>query len=103
MNRYPSLTTPDNGNIYLQNMHFGTLKDLTESHGDNGDTFYYGGEEGTKILYKYLNQYGCDRNWKSGRLTNSYETGYCPPALAIWRFRTIGTKSGDWYLPSCCN
>lgn len=101
VNRYPSLTTPDNGNIYLQNMHFGTLKDLTESHGDNGDTFYYGGEEGTKILYKYLNQYGCDRNWKSGRLTNSYETGYCPPALAIWRFRTIGTKSGDWYLPSC--
>lgn len=34
-------------------------------------------------------------------MTNSYETGYCPPALAIWRFRTIGTKSGDWYLPSC--
>ena len=101
VNRYPSLTTPDNGNIYLQNMYFGTLKDLTESHGDNGDTFYYGGEEGTKILYKYLNQYGCDRNWKSGRLTNSYETGYCPPALAIWRFRTMGTKNGDWYLPSC--
>lgn len=101
VNRYPSLTTPDNGNIYLQNMHFGTLKDLTESHGDNGDIFYYGGEEGTKILYKYLNQYGCDRNWKSGRLTNSYETGYCPPALAIWRFRTMGTKRGDWYLPSC--
>lgn len=101
VNRYPSLTTPDNGNIYLQNMHFGTSKDLTESRGDNGDTFYYGGEEGTKILYKYLNQYGCDYNWKSGRLTNSYETGYCPPALAIWRFRTMGTKRGDWYLPSC--
>ena len=48
-----------------------------------------------------MNQYGCDRNWKSGRLTNSAETGYCPPALAIWRFRTMGTKKGDWYLPSC--
>ena len=101
VNRYPSLTTPDNGSIYPQNMHFGTLKDLTESRGDEGEGFYYGGEEGTKILYKYLNQYGCDRNWKSGRLTNSYETGYCPPALAIWRFRTMGTKRGDWYLPSC--
>lgn len=101
VNRYPSLTMPDNGNTYPQKMNFGTLRDLTESHGDNGDTFYYGGEEGTKILYKYLNQKGCDRNWKSGRLTNSYETGYCPPALAIWRFRTMGTKRGDWYLPSC--
>lgn len=101
VNRYPSLTTPDNGNIYPQNMCFGTLNDLTESNGDDGDKFYYGGEEGTKALYKYLNQYGCDHNWKSGRLTNSYEIGYCPPALAIWRFRTMGTKRGDWYLPSC--
>lgn len=101
VNRYPSLTTPDNGNIYPEVMHFGTLLTLTGSNGDGGEDFYYGGEEGTKTLYKYLNQYGCDRNWKSGRLTDSYRMGYCPPALAIWRFRTMGTKRGDWYLPSC--
>ena len=82
-------------------MYFGTLKDLTESDGDGGERFYSGGEDGTRRLYQYLNQHGCDHNWKSGRLTNSAETGYCPPALAIWRFRTIGTNRGDWYLPSC--
>lgn len=100
-NRYPSLFTPDNGNRYPQKMYFGTLKDLTGSDGDGGERFYSGGEEGTKILYQYLNQHGCDHNWKSGRLTNSKEIGYCPPALAIWRFRTIGTNRGDWYFPSC--
>ena len=89
MNRYPSLTTPDNGSIYPQNMHFGTLKDLTESRGDEGEGFYYGGEEGTKTLYKYLNQYGCDRNWKSGRLTNSpaeVEYNLSPIANSFIRF-----------------
>lgn len=44
---------PDNGNTYPQKMNFGTLRDLTESHGDEGDAFYYGGEEGTMTLYKY--------------------------------------------------
>ena len=28
-------------------------------------------------------------------------TGYYPAACCCWRFHTVGTKQGDWYLPAC--
>lgn len=43
-------------------------------------------------------QYG----WKTATsITNSGEAGYHPAACACWRFHTIGTQQGDWYLPAC--
>ena len=41
-------------------------------------------------------------DWKtSSAITNSGEAGYYPAACCCWRYHTVGTKQGDWYLPSC--
>lgn len=40
-------------------------------------------------------------DWKTAnRITNNGGEGYSPAACACWRFHTIGTNQGDWYLPA---
>lgn len=48
-------------------------------------------------------------DWKTATtITNKYESGYHPTACVCWRFHTVGTSQGDWYLPAhgelgyCC-
>ena len=41
-------------------------------------------------------------DWKTAsNITNGYASGYYPPACCCWRFHTVGTEQGDWYLPAC--
>lgn len=41
-------------------------------------------------------------NWRTDdTITNEIMTGYHPAACACWRFHTVGTSQGDWYLPAC--
>ena len=40
-------------------------------------------------------------NWKTDTTIENYDgTGYYPTACCCWRFHTVGTKQGDWYLPA---
>jgi len=36
----------------------------------------------------------------TGAITNSYEEGHYPQAMACHRFHTAGTQAGDWYQPA---
>ena len=41
-------------------------------------------------------------DWKTATsITNSYDSGYYPAACCCWRYSTVGTVQGDWYLPAC--
>lgn len=59
----------------------------------------FAGRENTKILCsKAITQ----ANWKTDNtLSNNSDTGYYPSACACWRYHTLGTSSGDWFLPAC--
>jgi hypothetical protein len=40
-------------------------------------------------------------SWKTGAISNSYDTaGVYPAAQTCARYKTVGTKSGEWYLPA---
>lgn len=41
-------------------------------------------------------------DWQTdATITNRTAAGYHPAACACWRFHTLGTNQGDWYLPAC--
>lgn len=40
-------------------------------------------------------------NWKTASsITNNSGIGYSPAACCAWRYHTIGTSQGDWYIPA---
>lgn len=40
-------------------------------------------------------------NWKTdAAIENKYSAGYYPAACSCWRYHTLGTNQGDWYLPA---
>lgn len=40
-------------------------------------------------------------DWKTSKtITNNTTNGYLPAACCCWRYHTIGTEQGDWYLPA---
>lgn len=42
------------------------------------------------------------RDWQTANIiTNKYDSGYTPAACCCWRYSTVGTSQGDWYLPAC--
>lgn len=41
-------------------------------------------------------------DWQTAdTITNTYSSGYTPAACCCWRYSTVGTSQGDWYLPAC--
>lgn len=40
-------------------------------------------------------------DWKTYTITNNSGAGYYPAACCCWRFHTVGTDQGQWYLPAC--
>ena len=59
----------------------------------------YNGQENSRILTMYDTT---DESWKtSTTIPNVVSVGGSPSARCCWRYHTIGTKQGDWYLPSC--
>jgi hypothetical protein len=76
--------------------------------GDANSSYVYIGD-GTK--YNVLADFGGQINtatitslstsWKTGTISNSYNTaGVYPAAQTCARYKTVGTKSGEWYLPT---
>ena len=40
-------------------------------------------------------------NWNTDDvINNSYDGYYAPAACCCWRYHTIGTQQGDWYVPA---
>lgn len=40
-------------------------------------------------------------NWKTDDVINNSSDGYyAPAACCCWRYHTIGTQQGDWYVPA---
>lgn len=40
------------------------------------------------------------QDWKTSVILNSFEKGYYPAACSCWRYHTVGTDQGEWYLPA---
>ncbi len=97
---YMSYKTPSTGSTTYDNqyMYFGN-NGTTIGNVKGGTTkeSYIGGKWNTqKCLDMASNQ---DHNICDG-VTNNSRTGYCAPAGCCNGYSTIGTKPGDWYLPS---
>lgn len=59
----------------------------------------FSGYDNTQVLLKYAT---AQPNWKTDNtIENNFNIGYSPAACCCWRYHTIGTKQGDWYLPAC--
>ena len=42
------------------------------------------------------------QNWQTAdTITNNNDSGYFPAACCCWRYQTLGTIQGDWYLGGC--
>ena len=95
---YMNYTTPTTGNKDTQYITFGNYgTTIGNVKGGTDKTAYIGGKWNTQqCLSKATNQ---DQNICDG-VTNNSGTGYCAPACCCVAYSTLGTKSGDWYLPS---
>ncbi len=85
------------GKMYLE-MYFGNDNVVIGNRkGGTDKTSYVGGKWNTqRCLSKATKQdpYICNG------ITNDSGEGYCAPACCCVRYSTLGTKPGDWYLPS---
>ena len=95
---YMNYNTPTTGNKDTQTMYFGNYgTTIGNVKGGTNSTAYIGGKWNTQqCLSKATNQ---DQNICGKSITNSSNTGYCAPACCCVAYSTLGTKSGDWYLP----
>lgn len=97
---YMSYKTPSTGstiynNQYMMFGNYGTT--IGNVKGGTTKNSYIGGKWNTqKCLDMATNQ---DSNICDG-VTNNSNTGYCAPACCCNVYSTLGTKPGDWYLPS---
>ena len=56
--------------------------------------------ETAKILAQLATNIG-NEDWKQGEtITNAYGLTSAPAAQCCWMYSTVGTKQGDWYLPT---
>lgn len=60
-------------------------------------TSYPGGKQNTQLCLSSATKQ--DKKICNG-VTNSKNTGYCAPACCCVAYSTLGTKPGDWYLPT---
>lgn len=67
--------------------------------GTNNALSDFAGKSNTEFLCSKATK---QENWKTdATITNNQDAGYHPAACACWRFHTVGTSQGDWYLPAC--
>ena len=52
---------------------------------------------------KLCNKATAQADWRtaSSIITTTGDTAYYPAACCCWRYHTVGTHQGDWYLPAC--
>ena len=83
-------TAPDNATVYA-------LKQIHEM--PNNALSDFNGKYSTEVL---CSESISQPEWKTAdTLVNNYGKGYYPAACACWRYHTVGTSQGDWYLPAC--
>ena len=92
---YMNCDTPATGSKELQYMYFGNYGvTIGNDKGGTNETSYVDGKWNTKqCVSKATKQ-------DSGIVKNESGNGYCAPACCCDRYSTLGTKPGDWYLPS---
>lgn len=50
----------------------------------------------------WIEQSTYQSDWKTAdTIINSYSDAICAPACCSWRFHTVGTEQGQWYVPAC--
>ena len=65
--------------------------------GGNALSDFNGKSHTNYLIYTSIDQY----NWRTAStITNEYSKGYSPAACCCWRYHTIGTNQGDWYMPA---
>lgn len=96
---YMSLKTPFEGSLTYTGMSFGNyIVNVYNRKGSNTQDSYIGGKYNTqKCIEK---SYNYDSTLCEG-IVNKTGEGYAPAACCCNVYKTLGTKSGDWYLPSC--
>ena len=94
---YMNYNTPTTGNKDVQGMYFGNYGTMIgNTKGGIDKTSYVGGKWNTKRCVEKATNQDSDIN----AIVGNYESeGYCAPACCCIRYKTLGTKSGDWYLP----
>lgn len=59
----------------------------------------FNGKENTEKLCELVTK---QSDWRTdSTITDSSGSGYSPAACCCWRYHTLGTNQGDWYLPAC--
>jgi hypothetical protein len=95
--KYMSSNTPDTGSIDKSNSY---LKWFT--YYDRRDVPNISNDTRSKESGKTNTNYILNNTWNDGWKTEpdlKYNCIY-PAAMACWRYSTIGTTQGDWFLPS---
>lgn len=102
---YMNCSTPDVGSMSYQGIYWNGyntyIEGITETTNMSTAANDYNGKRNTTaILAKATSQ----SNWRTAStITNSSSNStntYFPAACCCWRFHTLGTQQGDWYLPS---
>ena len=83
---------------YLENGKRNTALDVTITGGNAMADF-----NGKLNTAKLCNKATAQADWRtsSSIITTTGDTAYYPAACCCWRYHTVGTHQGDWYLPAC--
>ena len=58
--------------------------------------------DGKNKTIKIIDTATSQENWRTDEsIVNISDAGYTPAACCCWRYHTLGTKSGNWYLGAC--
>ena len=94
---YMNYDSPSTGNKDPQPMYFGNYQvTIGNNKGGYNETSYVGGKWNTKQCVEKATT----QDKTSDKVDNNPGEGYCAPACCCERYSTLGTKPGDWYLPS---
>ena len=97
---YMNCNTPTIGSkdYKVTGMYFGNSQVIVGNvKGGTDKTSYVGGKWNTQ---KCLDACTKENKDLTNGVTNNGSAGYCAPACCCTAYSTLGTKSGDWYLPS---
>lgn len=100
--KWARIDTPDTGGVNGQAMVYGdntvSVSGVTTTTTYSTAISDYNGKVNTTAL---LANTTAQPNWRTdSTITSSYAAGYQPAACCCWRFYTLGTNQGDWYLPA---
>ena len=57
--------------------------------------------DGKNKTSKILTMATAQSNWQTAEtIANEKDSGYAPAACCCWKYYTLGTQQGDWYLPA---